>query len=145
MIVCLATRLFWFNPFAFVLRRHAILAIEAGCDETCARLLGRQQYRNTLARLVLHSHKRQRFALAPMLHSTSIDFSRIALLEGRSRMDVRAWGGVCLILLACAVGAQLAAQPPAGSASEMRERMGDASHYGYDVPPIWRLRTEVDR
>jgi beta-lactamase regulating signal transducer with metallopeptidase domain len=140
MAIGLIARLTWFNPFARALRQHAILAIEAGCDQECARLLGRKRYQNTLAQLVLQSQTHRSLALVPMLHSTKVDLARIALLDGRPRMGAAAWAAVVLMILAGAGGASLAAPATPATSPANNTAITAASRYGYDEAPTWQLQ-----
>jgi hypothetical protein len=137
-LVTLIARLYCFNPIALALKRQAILAIEAACDEECARRLGRPQYRSTLARLVLEREGDSSHALAPSLHTPGMNFTRLKLLGRGSRMDPRAGVAVGLVLVAAIVGVSWI------SAGSMGLRIGewmevtDLSHWGYDVAPVSR-------
>ena len=139
MLVTLTARLYCFNPIVLALKRQAILAIEAGCDEACARRLGRPQYRRTLARLILEREGQRSLTLAPSLHTPGLNFMRLTLLGRGSRVDGRALSAALLVLAAGIGGVSW------GSAGSMRPWLGDwieianLSHWGYDVaPPISR-------
>lgn len=138
MVLGLATRLYWFNPFTYALRRHAILAIEARCDEECARLLGRQPYRNTLAHLILENQVRRRFvALMPTLRSSSVDCARLALLTVGPRMDGRVWAGLILFAMGCVGGTAWATLSASEYSVASGSEIAASSRYGYDLPPDW--------
>lgn len=134
-LVMLVARLYCFNPLVLALRREAILAIEAGCDESCARLLGRREYRGTLARLVLEGQDRRDLRFAPTLKTPSLNLARLRLLERGPRLDARALGAV-LAVLAASIGGLAWGRP---GAMELRTgswlEVADASHLGYDLPP----------
>lgn len=138
MLVTLIARLYWFNPVVPALKRQAILAIEAGCDEACARWLGRPQYRRTLARLVLEGAGRRDPALMPSLHTPGLNLTRLKLLGSGSRVDGRARAAVLLVLAAGIGGVSW------GSTGSMRLWLGDwievanPAHWGYDGAPISR-------
>lgn len=139
MLVTLSARLYCFNPIVLALKRQAILAIEAGCDEACARRLGRSQYRRTLARLILQREGQRSLALAPSLHTPGLNLMRLTLLGRGSRVDGRALSAVLLFLAAGIGGVSW------GAAGSIRPWLGDwieianLSHWGYDVaPPISR-------
>jgi beta-lactamase regulating signal transducer with metallopeptidase domain len=139
MLIGLVARGFWFNPVVAALKRQAILAIESGCDEACARLLGRKHYRKTLARLVLVGQTSSGSALAPALRSTKLDLMRLELLAGNPRMDGRAWAAVIFMFAAGACGAALGAAAPDQMSAASNVSFANPSHYGYDVPPTWSL------
>lgn len=135
VLLTLIARLYWFNPIVHALRREAVLAIENGCDEACALSLGRERYRETLARLVLQGQRRRGLTLVPTLRSASFDLTRLVLLADGTRMSGRAWIAALIVLIASAGGAALAA------ATWPDLRIGDwievteSARYGYDVPP----------
>jgi hypothetical protein len=139
MLIGLIARSFWFNPIVAALKRQAILAIESGCDEACARLLGRKLYRKTLAHLVLVGQVSTGPALAPALRSSKLDLMRLELLAGNPRMDGRAWAAMIIVLVAGIYGAALGAAAPDEMASATSAAFSEPSHYGYDVPPKWSL------
>jgi hypothetical protein len=139
MLIGLIARSFWFNPLVAALKRQAILAIESGCDEACARLLGRKHYRKTLARLVLVGQASSGPALAPALRSAKLDLMRLELLAGNPRMDGRAWAAVMFVFAAGVYGAALGAAAPDQMSSASSVVFSEPSHYGYDVPPTWSL------
>ena len=139
VLIGLIARSFWFNPIVAALKRQAILAIESGCDEACARSLGRQHYRKSLARLVLVGQASSGPALAPALRSSKLDLLRLELLAGNPRMDVRAWVAVLVVAAAGIYGAALGASGPDPMPPEDTIAFGLPSHYGYDVPPTWSL------
>lgn len=138
ILVMLIGRLYWFNPVVLTLKRQAVLAIEAGCDEECVRRLGRRQYCSTLARLVLERQTGRDLALAPSLKTPSLNLARLKLLELRPRIDGRACAAVLAVLGACIGGAGW------GSTGPMDRRVGewmevaDSSRWGYDTAPAWR-------
>jgi len=64
---------------------------------------------------------------------------RLELLAGNPRMDGRAWAAVIFVCAAGVYGAALGAAAPAQMPSFSSVVVSDPSHYGYDVPPTWRL------
>jgi hypothetical protein len=161
MLIGLVARAFWFNPIVAILKRQAILAIESGCDEACARALGRKRYRKTLAHLVLVGQASSGPAMAPALRSSKLDLIRLELLAGHPRMDFRAWAAVIIVLAGGIYGAALGTAAegpmPANSGASAtstnsgasgapvtpvtpaagRAAFSEPSHYGYDAPPAW--------
>jgi hypothetical protein len=139
MLVTLIARLYCFNPVVLALKRHAILAIEAGCDEACARRLGRPQYRGTLARLILEREGPRGTALAPSLHTPGLNVMRLTLLGRVPRVDGRSLIAV-LLVFGAGIGGVAWSSP-----GSMRPWLGDwievaeLSHWGYELaPPISR-------
>lgn len=139
MLITLVARLYCFNPVVLALKREAVLAIEAGCDEACARRLGRPQYRRTLARLMLEREVPQAPALAPSLQTRGLNVRRLGLLGRVPRFDGRSLGSLLLV-----VGAGTGALAW-GSPFPMRPWLGDwievaePWHWGYQLaPPVSR-------
>lgn len=138
MFLTLIARLYWFNPIVHALRRDAVLAIENACDEACVDSLGRERYRETLARLVLEGQRRRGLVLAPTLRSASFDLARLVLLTDGTGMSRRAWLATVTVLIASAGGAALAAATlPDLRIGEWME-ITESARYGYDVPPTTR-------
>lgn len=134
-LVMLIARLYCFNPLVLALRREAVLAIEAGCDECCARLLGRREYRGTLARLALEGQGRDALSFAPTLQTPSLNLARLRLLELGPRVDARALGAVLAVLAASLGGLAWGRPGPTELRIGAWLEVADSSHLGYDMPP----------
>lgn len=142
-LITLIARLYCFNPLVLALKRQSVLAIEAGCDEECARRLGRRRYLRTLARLTLEG-QRGGLVPAPALQTPSLNLARLRLLDrsGSSRSAVGA--AVVLLIAACLAGVAW------GSSQPLELRIGDwieatdSSRYGYDVTPVSRSFQRLD-
>ncbi len=122
-VTCLK-RLYWWNPLVRHFTRHAGFLIEAACDENCAHLHGRTEYRNSLARLILDSHSAVTLAFASMVRTGRRDVARVAALDRIPRIHFRVWigAGLCAIGLAAAatVNAQSESDPRIGSWDEVK-------------------------
>jgi hypothetical protein len=122
-------RLYFWNPIVRHLARHAEFLIEAACDENCARLLGRTEYRNSLARLILDSQSSRTLVFASTVRTGRHDMARVAALGRVPRMNLRAWvsAALCAIGLgaAASLNAQAAADPRIGSWDELKT----STHY----------------
>jgi Zn-dependent protease with chaperone function len=134
MLIWSIARFYCFNPIVVALERHAVLAIEAACDEACARMLGRREYRLGLARLVLGRAER-RFLPAPGLYSSKLDLIRLGWLASGPQMDLRAWVAVLAAGTAFFGGVALAAATSPDPRTGDWIEIADASRYGYDISP----------
>jgi hypothetical protein len=124
LAVTFLKRLYWWNPIVRHFTHQAGFLIEAACDENCAQLYGRREYRNSLARLILDSHRAATLAFASMIGTGRQEVARVAALGRVPRMHFRLWIGVglCATGLAAAaiVNAQSAADPRIGSWDEVK-------------------------
>lgn len=134
MLIWSIARLYCFNPIVASLKRQAVLAIEAACDEACARTLGRQEYRLGLARLILGRAER-RLLPAPGIYSSKLDLIRLGWLATGPRMDSGAWLAVLAAAVASIGGVALAAAHTLDARNGDWIEIADASRYGYDVSP----------
>jgi len=122
-IVTVIKRLYFWNPVVRYFAARAELFIEAACDEECAQLLGREGYRQSLAKLILDSQG------APLAFGSSVksgrhDVLRVAALGAIPKVDWRACLGAALgavgLAAAATLNAQDSADPRIGSWDEVR-------------------------
>jgi len=125
----LLKRLYFWNPIVRHFAHHAGLLIEAACDESCARLPGRSEYRRSLARLILGSHSAHEMASISTMRTGKHDVARVAALGRDPRLHLRAWIGAVLCAIGLGAAATLNAQsdtdPRIGSWDELKT----SSHY----------------
>jgi beta-lactamase regulating signal transducer with metallopeptidase domain len=129
LAVTLLKRLYYWNPLVRHLAHRAGFLIEAACDERCAHLLGRNEYRNSLARLILDSQSTPRMAFTSTVRTGKHDLARVAALGRIPRVHARAWIGALLCVSGLGAAATLNAQsdtdPRIGSWDELRT----STHY----------------
>jgi hypothetical protein len=117
-------RLYFWNPVVRYFARRAEFFVEAACDERCAQLLGRGEYRNSLATLILDSQGMRNMAFAPTMKTGRQDVARVAALGVAPRVHARACIGAALCALglgaAASLNAQGAADPRIGSWDEVK-------------------------
>jgi hypothetical protein len=115
-----------------------MLAIESGCDESCARLLGREAYRGSLARQMLDRYSSPPLALAPALYSGSVNLARLRLLGRAPETGARVWAAIATMFAAGLTGAAFASSVVADLRIGEWIEVTDASRYGYDISPVSR-------
>jgi hypothetical protein len=125
LMVLLIRRLYFWNPVVRYFAHRVGFLIEAACDERCARLLGRAEYRSGLATLILDLQDARNLELVPMVKSRRHDIARVAALEQIPRLNARAYIGAGLCALGLGAAATLNAQqdrpdPRIGSWAEIR-------------------------
>ena len=129
ILVALIRRLYFWNPIVRYFAYRVGFFIEASCDERCARLLGRAEYRSSLAALILDLKNVRNMELVPMVKSARHDVARVAALARTPRLDARACIGAVLCVLglgaAATLNAQATADPRIGSWDELKT----SSHY----------------
>ena len=129
LAVTLLKRLYYWNPIVRHFAHRADFFIEAACDERCARLLGRSEYRTSLARLILDSQSTPRVAFASTVRTGKHDLARVAALGRVPRLHARAWIAAVLCATGLGAAATLNAQsdtdPRIGSWDELKT----STHY----------------
>jgi hypothetical protein len=99
-------RAYWWNPIVAHLARQAILMMESICDHRGARCLGRRQYIEHLAAMMLDAEGARSPRLAAAALRPSLNILRLELLKRRMRLRVRDY---VLIGLLATAGATVAA------------------------------------
>jgi hypothetical protein len=125
LAVTLVKRLYFWNPMVRYFAGRIELFIEAACDEDCARFLGRIEYRNSLARLILDSESARTMVFGSAIKTGNQDVERVAALSTVPRVHVPACIAVTLCVLGFCAAAALnaredAADPRIGSWEEQK-------------------------
>ncbi len=123
LILRIIRRLYFWNPLVGYFVGRAGLFVESACDEGCARILGRRDYRDSLATLILDS-QREGATVSAMVKTGKHDVLRVKALSSNPRVRPQAWIGAVLGAVGLGVAATLNAQnqvdPRIGAWDELR-------------------------
>ena len=99
-IVAFVARAYCWNPFVGFFARRARFFLEASCDQECAVLLGKDHYRNELARLILRANEEPALPrIVPTALTRSHNLSRLTLLGTEPSTGMRLYVAFALCLL----------------------------------------------
>ena len=140
LTVTFIKRLYFWNPVVRYFAHRAEFFIEAACDESCAQLMGRSEYRNSLATLILDSQGARNMAFVPMMKTGRQDVARVAALGVAPRLHARACIGAAL----CALGLGAAASLNAQGAADPRIGAWDETRTSTDYQSLLRVFEHLD-
>ena len=104
-------RVYFWNPVVAFFTRQSRFFLEAACDYDCARLLGRERYKQELARLILAAAGRPESpGLAAAVVTGGDNTRRVHPLNTEPRIGVRMYAAATLCLVGLAFSATLVAQ-----------------------------------
>ena len=120
LAVNLVRRLYCWNPVVAVLCRQLLLLFEQACDANAATVLGKSDYRRSLARLLLDA-RADDMTLVPGVLGGSNGYRRIRAIESGSASALRRFNATVLILVAGLLALSVNAQQRDPRIGEWRE------------------------